>query len=226
MTLPRPKMLLMDLDGTLVDSVPDLTDCVDGMMEALGMPPCGEGKVRLWVGNGVERLVERALAGDMEGKVEPGLRERGMARFLDCYRERHAVRSRVYPGVHEGLDALKGQFAMGCVTNKPARFTAPLLRAMGLDGYFEVVVAGDTLTRKKPDPAPLLYAARRFDVAPGDALMVGDSRSDVEAARAAGFGIVCVSYGYNHGTDIREHRPDAVIDRLTQLPDLLAPQAH
>ncbi|MFP4683193.1 MAG: phosphoglycolate phosphatase [Ectothiorhodospira sp.] len=225
MTLPRPKMLLMDLDGTLVDSVPDLTDCVDGMMEALGMPPCGEGKVRLWVGNGVERLVERALAGDMEGKVEPGLRERGMARFLDCYRERHAVRSRVYPGVHEGLDALKGQFAMGCVTNKPARFTAPLPRAMGLDGYFEVVVAGDTLTRKKPDPAPLLYAARRFDVAPGDALMVGDSRSDVEAARAAGFGIVCVSYGYNHGTDIREHRPDAVIDRLTQLPDLLAPQA-
>lgn len=224
MTLPQPKMLLMDLDGTLVDSVPDLTACVDDMLQALGMPPCGEEKVRLWVGNGVERLVERALAGDMEGKVEPGLRERGLSRFLDCYRDRHAVQSCVYPGVREGLEALRGRFSMGCVTNKPARFTAPLLRAMGLDGYFEVVVAGDTLPQKKPDPAPLLFAARQFDVNPGDALMVGDSRSDVEAARAAGFGIVCVSYGYNHGIDIREQRPDAVIDRLTQLPDLLAPQ--
>ncbi|MCG5512255.1 phosphoglycolate phosphatase [Ectothiorhodospira shaposhnikovii] len=222
MTIPQPKMVLIDLDGTLVDSVPDLSFSVDRMMEALGMPTRGEANVRLWVGNGVERLVKRALTGDMEAEPEPDLYERALALFMDIYRDNNTGRSRLYPGVREGLEALaEAGMRLGCVTNKPARFTAPLLRAMDIDHFFELVVAGDTLPRKKPDPAPLLYAAHQFDVHPKDALMVGDSRSDVKAARAAGFGIVCVTYGYNHGQDIREQKPDSVIDSLEQLPGLM-----
>ncbi|MCG5516606.1 MULTISPECIES: phosphoglycolate phosphatase [Ectothiorhodospira] len=223
MTLQAPKMILLDLDGTLVDSVPDLTFSVDRMMERLEMPVRGEAKVRNWVGNGVERLVKRALMDDLNGDPDPALYEQALAAFTEIYRENNAKRSQLYPGVREGLEALASDdLRIGCVTNKPARFTAPLLRAMDIDRYFEVVVAGDTLPQKKPDPAPLLFAAEQFDVAPEDALMVGDSRSDVTAARAAGFAIVCVSYGYNHGDDIREQRPDAVIDSLTELPDLMA----
>ncbi|MCG5496551.1 phosphoglycolate phosphatase [Ectothiorhodospira haloalkaliphila] len=223
MTLQAPKMILIDLDGTLVDSVPDLAFSVDRMMERLDMPVRGEAKVRNWVGNGVERLVKRALTNNLDGEPEPALYERALAAFTEIYRENNAKRSHLYPGVREGLEALaRDDVRIGCVTNKPARFTAPLLRAMDIDRYFEVVVAGDTLPQKKPDPAPLLFAAEQFDLDPEDALMVGDSRSDVTAARAAGFAIVCVSYGYNHGGDIREQRPDAVIDSLTELPDLMA----
>ena len=111
---------------------------------------------------------------------------------------------------------------MGCVTNKAAQFTEPLLRDLGVRDYFDIVISGDTLPRKKPDPLPLLHAAQHFGVTPETALMVGDSISDVMAARAAGFTIVCMSYGYNHGIDIRTADPDAVIDSLTEIKGLLA----
>jgi phosphoglycolate phosphatase len=107
------------------------------------------------------------------------------------------------------------------VTNKAAQFTEPLLEDLGVRGFFEIVISGDTLPQKKPDPAPLLHAAEHFGVSPSEALMVGDSVSDVKAARAAGFAIVCMSYGYNHGRDIREAKPDAVIDSLVQIKGLL-----
>ena len=124
--------------------------------------------------------------------------------------------------MREGLDWLKAQgFKVGCVTNKAARFTEPLLKDLGLYDDFSIVVSGDTLERKKPDPLPLLHVAEFFGVDPADALMIGDSISDVKAARAAGFQIVCMSYGYNHGEDIRDANPDAVIDSFSELPALL-----
>jgi phosphoglycolate phosphatase len=221
-SLPRPKMILIDLDGTLVDSVPDLAFSVDAMMDELGLPRRGEPAVRNWVGNGVERLVQRSLVNDLDGEPDPALFTRALPVFMRIYRENTSERSRLYPGVREGLDRLRtGGFRLGCVTNKAEQFTLPLLRDKGILDSFELVVSGDTLERKKPDPAPLLYAASRFGVAPGESLMVGDSRSDVTAARAAGFRIVCMSYGYNHGADIRDENPDAVLDRLDQLSELL-----
>jgi phosphoglycolate phosphatase len=224
-SLPRPKMILIDLDGTLVDSVPDLAYSVDAMMDELGLARRGEPAVRNWVGNGVERLVQRALVNDLDGEPDPALFARALPVFMRIYRENTSQRSRLYPGVREGLDRLKADgFLLGCVTNKAEQFTLPLLRDKGILDSFGLVVAGDTLERKKPDPAPLLYAASRFGVAAGESLMVGDSRSDVTAARAAGFRIVCMSYGYNHGADIRDENPDAVLDRLDQLPELLQAQ--
>lgn len=215
-------MLLVDVDGTLVDSVPDLAYCVDQMMATLGLPARGEARVRNWVGNGAERLVRRALTGTLDGEPDQALYEKAYPVFLELYRDNTSQRSVPYPGVREALDYLKGAgYKLGSVTNKPAQFTEPLLRDLGLRDAFSLVVSGDTLPQKKPDPAPLLHAAREFGVAPEDALMVGDSVSDVKAARAAGFQIVCVSYGYNHGMDIRDAAPDAVIDSMVELRGLL-----
>ena len=142
--------------------------------------------------------------------------------FLDLYAENTSKRSRLYPGVMEGLNFLvSAGFKLGSVTNKAERFTRPLLKTLGIIDFFEIVVSGDNLPRKKPDPMPLLHAAQQLAVKSDHAMMVGDSRSDVKAARAAGFQIVCVSYGYNHGEDIRDYAPDAVIDSMAELSTLL-----
>lgn len=217
----KPGLVLIDLDGTLVDSVPDLAYCVDRMMARIGRPSHGEAKVRDWVGNGVERLVRRALIGQLEGEPTAADFEQAYPIFVELYLQHNGERSRLYPGVAEGLDYLATtDCAIGCVTNKAAQFTEPLLRGLGVYDRFGIVISGDSLPAKKPDPMPLLHAAKHFQVAPGRSLMLGDSVSDVKAARAAGFRITCVSYGYNHGRDIREAQPDAVIDSFTELQGL------
>jgi len=222
MSVTKPEMVLIDVDGTLVDSVPDLAFCVDGMMTQLGMPVHGEAKVREWVGNGVERLTRRALIGQLDGEPDEALFEKAYPIFLELYTENTCKRSLLYPGVEEGMAFLKqAGFKLGCVTNKAAAFTIPLLQTLGIHDDFEVIISGDTLEKKKPDPLPLLHAADFFGVKPENALMLGDSVSDVKAARAAGFQIICMTYGYNHGVDIREANPDAVIDSMAELPSLL-----
>jgi phosphoglycolate phosphatase len=215
-------MILIDLDGTLVDSVPDLAFCVDAMMGRMGRAPYGEAAVRNWVGNGVERLVRRSLTGQLNGEPVDADFEQAYPIFLELYRDNTSQRSRLYPGIREGLDWLKGAgYRLGCVTNKAAQFTEPLLRDLGVRDFFEIVISGDSLPRNKPDPMPLLHAAAHFGADPADALMIGDSVSDVKAARAAGFRIFCMSYGYNHGQDIREFHPDAVLDSLVEVQGLL-----
>jgi phosphoglycolate phosphatase len=222
----NPEMVLIDLDGTLIDSVPDLAWCADKMLHELGMPARGESKVRQWVGNGVERLVKRALIDQLDGEPDQALFAKALPVYMALYKDNVSQRSRLYPGVKDGLDFLRGAgYKLGCITNKAAAFTEPLLKDVGIRDYFQIVVSGDTLPVKKPDPLPLLHAARFFGVEPAKALMVGDSISDVTAARAAGFLIVCVSYGYNHGADIRDAHPDAVIDSMAQLSGLLAQAA-
>ena len=222
MAVRKPKMILIDVDGTLVDSVPDLAYCVDEMMKALGREPHGEAKVRDWVGTGVERLTRRALIGQLDGEPCDEDFAKGYPIFLELYKDNTSKRSCLYPGVREGLDYMKSQgYLLGCVTNKDAQFTIPLLKGLGIYDEFGIVVSGDTLPVKKPDPQPLLHAAAHFGVGAEDSLMLGDSNSDVTAARNAGFQIVCMSYGYNHGEDIRNYNPDAVIDSMEELKTLL-----
>ena len=220
--LHRPEMILIDVDGTLVDSVPDLAWCVDEMMQSLGLAPRGEAAVRNWVGNGVETLTRRALSNSMDGEPDPDLYQRALALFMDLYKDNVSKRSVLYPGVREALDYLKSQaYRLGCVTNKASAFTLPLLTDLGVHDGFEIIICGDQLEKKKPDPMPLLHAARHFAVAPERSLMIGDSVSDVKAARAAGFQIACMSYGYNHGEDIRDYHPDAVMDSMLEIKDLI-----
>ncbi len=218
----KPQLVMIDLDGTLVDSVPDLAYCVDEMMKALGREPWGEEKVRQWVGNGVDRLVMRALTDTLWDDPPAEEFARAQPIFMELYAENTSGRSRLFEGVKEGLDYLRsGGYRIACVTNKAERFTLPLLRDKGILDYFELVVSGDTTPKKKPDPLPLTYAADKFGIPHGECLMVGDSMHDVEAARRAGFQVVSVPYGYNHGVDIREANPDAVIASLAELKDLL-----
>lgn len=222
----NPKMILIDVDGTLVDSVPDLAWCVDQMMIALDQAPHGEAKVRNWVGNGVERLVRRALVGQLEGEPDEALFDKAYPIFMELYKDNVSKRSCLYPGVKEGLEYMQKQgYILGCVTNKAEAFTIPLLRDLGILDIFQNVVSGDTLEKKKPDPMPLLYSAEKLGVSPAESLMIGDSISDVKAARAAGFQIVCMSYGYNHGEDIRKYEPDMVIDSMQELEGVLSPLA-
>jgi phosphoglycolate phosphatase len=221
--LKKPAMVLIDVDGTLVDSVPDLAYCVDEMLKQLAMPVRGEERVRQWVGNGVERLVRRALINQLDGEPDEALFIRALPIFEALYRDNTSKRSCLYPGVKSALDFLKTtDVRLGCVTNKAAQFTLPLLRDLGISDYFELIVCGDTLPKKKPDPMPLLHAAEKLGVKPAQSLMLGDSQSDVKAARAAGFNIVCMSYGYNHGEDIRNYKPDAVVDSMDEIKTIIA----
>ena len=218
----QPKLIMIDVDGTLVDSVPDLAFCIDEMMQKLGLQKWGEVKVRHWVGNGISKLVERALTGELEGRPIKEVFDIAYPIFLDLYEDNTAERSYLYDGVREGLDYLKSQgYQLGCVTNKSEQFTHPLLKVLGIFNDFKIIISGDTLAKRKPDPMPLLYCAEHFNLKPEECLMLGDSVSDVKAARAAGFDIICMSYGYNHGNDIADENPDLVIDSMSQLSDHL-----
>jgi len=216
-----PSLVLFDLDGTLIDSVPDLALAVDQMLKALDRESVGELAVRGWVVNGAQMLVQRALTGDMEPDLETldaELFERAFSLFLNCYEDCSAGKSELYAGVREYLDWLKSQgVTMGLVTNKPIRFTEPLLQTFALDHYFSVVLGGDSLPQKKPDPMPLHFAMEQLSVTPQQTLMVGDSRSDIHAAQAAGCPVVAVSYGYNHGEPVANYQPDLIVDNLLQL---------
>ena len=218
---PPPSFVAFDLDGTLVDSVPDLAWCVDRTMTRFGLAPRGEARVRDWVGDGVHRLVERALTGKRNAPANPKLLREATAVFLDLYAVHGHDRSRVYPGVREGLTALRAQdAALACITNKPHAPAVDLLAHLGLLEAFELVLGGDSLPRRKPDPLPLRHACAELGFAVTRSVFVGDSVNDVAAARAAGMRVVCVSYGYNHGRDIAESAPDAVIDSLEALAGL------
>ena len=219
----RIRLVLLDLDGTLVDSLPDLAFCGNAMLAELGHEPHDTEAARAWVGNGIDRFVKRFLTGQMQAEPEADLFERGREAFIRIYGANVAERSRVYDGVFDGLDTLAARgLHLGCVTNKAGSFTADLLRAMRLDRYFELVVAGDTTPRKKPDPMPLRFAADHFGLDSGECLMVGDSANDVKAARAAGFRVVAVPYGYNHGYSIEECNPDLVVTDLRELAELFS----
>ena len=220
--LRLPRLVLLDLDGTLIDTLPDLAHCVDEMLVELGQAPCGPARVGRWVGNGVERLVHRALTGAMDGEAKEVELAPALESFLRCYEDNICTRSRVFSGVHEGLDHLADRGCeLACVTNKPYRHTELLLRGLGLRKRFALVLGGDSLAARKPDPLPLRHAMAHFGVSSAETLLVGDSRNDVLAARAAGVPVICMSYGYNHGEDIALAGPDRVLGSLDELEHLL-----
>ena len=212
-----PQLVMFDLDGTLVDSVPDLAAAVDQMLAQQGRPPAGIERVRHWVGNGSPILVRRALAGSIDhAAVDDDDAARALDDFLQAYSGSHAATT-VYPGVKSLLQWLRSQdVALAVVTNKPERFVAPLLEEKGL-GAFDWIIGGDTLPVKKPDPAGLLQVMRDAGVSAESSLFVGDSRSDVLAARAAGVKVAAVTYGYNHGQPVAGENPDLLVDSLDVL---------
>ena len=216
--------LLFDLDGTLVDTAPDLARALNRVLRALDCPTVTLENTRNWIGNGMRRLLERALAGDGEKKASPEFVDRGVVLFEPFYAEAVWTDSVCYPGVVDGLAKLKRMgYKMGCVTNKPRSCTGVLLEHSGLAGFFEVVVAGDDLVETKPAPAPLLYAADQLQVGPQDCVVIGDSQNDVNAARAAGMAVLVVTWGYHQGLEWSAMGATQLVSQFNQIFHVVTP---
>lgn len=216
MNFPLPiKAVVIDLDGTLLDTAPDLAYAAELMMAELGRPCPPPATIATYIGNGVSRLVKRVLTGEMDAEPDPALFEQAIAAYEKHYGANVSRSSRPFDGVVEGLEAFRAMgLRVACVTNKAERFTLPLLQDTGLAGYFELVLSGDSLPKRKPDPLPLLHACEVFGVAPAELLLIGDSLNDTQAARAAGCAVFCVPYGYNRGRPVAELDLDAVVPSL------------
>lgn len=211
------KAVVIDLDGTLLDTAPDLADAAMAMAEDLGLPPITLEVVKTYIGNGVSRLVKRVLTRDMQADPAPELFAKALPLYEQHYAQWVSRKSRPFDGVVEGLHALKeAGLRMACITNKAERFTHPLLKDTGLFGFFELILSGDSLPEKKPSPLPLLHACQVFGVEPAELLLIGDSLNDTQAARAAGCPVFCVPYGYNRGRPVDELDLDAVVPSLVE----------
>ena len=212
-SFPIPvKAVLLDLDGTLLDTVGDIATAANMMRASLGFAPLNPAVIGTYVGKGIANLVARTLK-DTVGEVGPTALKVAVANFERQYEKCFGDTSSPFPGVVDGLNALrKNGFRLGCVTNKAEKFTLPLLAKSGLDRYFEIVLSGDSLPEKKPHPLPLQHAARFFECSTAALLMIGDSVNDAEAARAAGSPVFIVPYGYNEGQELRGLDCDAFID--------------
>ena len=206
--------IVIDLDGTLLHTAPELAESANRMLRDMGRAPVSQELLMSYIGNGIHWLVKRALTGDMYAEPDAALFDDALPIFEKHYTELACV-SQPFANVVAGLDAMKAAgFRLGCITNKVMRYTDPILKASGLAPYFEIVLAGDTLPEKKPHPMPLLHSAQFFGCAIENLLLVGDSLSDAQAARAAGCPIICVPYGYNHGEPVETLDIDAVIPDL------------
>lgn len=223
--IPLPvavEAVVIDLDGTLLHTAPDLAEAANRMLDEMRLPPIDEDLIKTFIGNGVSRLIKRVLTRSMDGEPDPEQFSQAQPIYEKHYGEVVSRMSRPFPGVVEGLEALKtAGYRLACITNKAARFTLPLLKDTGLHDYFEIILSGDALPRRKPDPLPLLYACEKFGVTPDKMLLIGDSLNDTQAARAAGCHVFCVPYGYNRGGDVRDLDLDAVVDSLLQASTLI-----
>jgi len=222
------RAVIIDLDGTMVDTAGDFHAAINAMLEALGATPdMSAEEIVGYVGKGSENLVRRVL----DARLPPAQANGRFAEALDAYQRAYiAINGQyvnVYDGVREGLEALRDMgLALACVTNKPHDFTQPLLAQLGLADFFDLVYPGDAFPYRKPDPYPMLRVAEAFGVNPAEVVAIGDSENDARAARAAGMRVLAVPYGYNHGQPIQDAGADAIVDTLFAAAQLIQPYAE
>lgn len=224
MKFTQKEVILFDLDGTLIDSVPDLASAVNHMLKALERETFSEDTIRYWVGNGAQMLVKRALSGqtEIDENLDPVLFEKALDIFLMFYGQNLCIDTATYPNVSATLHTLKEKgYRLVIVTNKPFDFVGPILEALELDGVFDFWLGGDSLEKKKPDPLPLLHACEHMNVTVDQCVMVGDSKNDLLAAKTCGMQSVGVTYGYNYGEEIGIYEPTYIIDDFSELNALL-----
>ena len=225
MTVGIKQLLIFDFDGTLIDSVPDLADATNAMLATLGKETYPIETIRNWIGNGSRLLVERALVGKidvLQGELTVEEANHAEHLFFEAYKNLSGSKTVAYPDVDSGLKKLKAAgFTLALVTNKPIRFVPKILQFFGWQDLFSEVLGGDSLSTKKPDPAPLLHVCKALNVTPEQAVMIGDSRNDILAGQNANMDTLGLSYGYNYGQDIRELNPTAAFDDFSALVDYL-----
>jgi len=217
--LPPLRAAIVDLDGTMIDTLGDFAEALNRMLDDLRLPAIGRPAIERLVGKGSEHLVRSVLSHvGAASQLYPAAWDAYQRHYLSV----NGMHSEVYPGVVEGLTLLSARgLRLACLTNKPTNFAVPLLSAKGLEGFFSVVFGGDAFERKKPNPLPLLKTCEALASQPAQTLMIGDSSNDAAAARAAGCPVLLVTYGYNHGEPARSVDADGFVDSLTELRELL-----
>jgi len=213
------KAILFDLDGTIIDSVPDLAISINLMLKQLGRETFEEDTIRYWVGNGALVLVSRALSGstEVDADLDPKLFEEAFALFSKFYLQSPAVSTQLYPNVKESLTKLHDKYTLVIVTNKAVEFVAPILKGLGIYDLFEFYIGGNSLERKKPDPMQLLYVCKRLNISVDEAVMVGDTKNDILSANSANMQSIGLTYGYNYGEPIITYHPDLIVDDFSDI---------
>lgn len=213
----RFSAVLFDLDGTLIDTIPDIIHAVNAMCNDLGLPILDDATITAYVGRGSDNLVKRVLAHNTDTSlVSTDSVDQALQIFQKRYHEVNGKDSRLFDGVMQGLQAFAHTGArLAIVTNKPTEFTLPLLRLTGLIDFFDAIVCGDTCSEKKPHPMPVLHACQLLGVSPEHALLIGDSVNDALAARAAQVAVLILPYGYNEGQDVRDLEVDDIVESIT-----------
>ena len=218
----KVKAVMIDLDGTLIHSAPEIARAANAMLVGLNLPILEAKLIESYIGEGASVLIKRCLTGQQDGEPEAVLFAKAQTLFFDFYAQ-IVAESKPYPQVEKALQAIKQTgVQMACITNKPAAFTMPLLEKSGLLPYFDLVVAGDTLPKKKPDPEQIFYVCEKFKVLVSESVLIGDSKTDIAAARNAGCFIFAVPYGYNQGYSMNIGTVDALIHHLQDAVDLMA----
>lgn len=210
--------ILFDLDGTLVNSAPDIGNAANSMLKTLGEPIAAPEQIQAWIGNGIPKLVKRALTKDFDGEPDTVIFKKALPIFMHHYQQDVCVDSYLYAGVLDTIQTLYNKgFILGCVTNKAASCTLPLLNQLEIDQYFTSIVSGDTCEHKKPHPEPIHFGIQEMNLNSSPCALVGDSAHDLHAAQAANIPAIAVSYGYNQGVDLSTQNPYAVVDHFADI---------
>ncbi|SEB22571.1 phosphoglycolate phosphatase [Paraburkholderia sartisoli] len=220
---PRIEAAIIDLDGTMVDTADDFTAGLNGMLAQLDAAETSREEVVEYVGKGSEHLIRSVLAPRFEAVHAQDRFDEALAIYQEEYAKINGTHTRLYPDVEAGLKAMRDAgLKLACVTNKPRRFAVQLLTQYGLIGYFNIVIGGDTLAKKKPDPLPMITACAEMQIAPQAAVAIGDSENDAMAGRAAGLATLTVPYGYNHGQSVQTIKSDGIVASLLDAAKAIA----
>ncbi len=224
MILKNKKLILFDLGGTLIDSLPDITIALNKMLESIRKKTYPEDTIRTWLGNGLEMLVKRALSGTHY--INPNLNEEEFKRsfhlFLELYNQQNYSHTLPYPNVTKTLETLaKKGYQMAVLTNNPEHVIQPILTHTNIQPYFKICLGNDSLPQQKPHPMPLLYICEQLHITPQEAVMVGDSKNDILAAHKAGIESIGLTYGYNYGEDIKNVQPSIILSDFGLLLNVL-----